>query len=56
MPAHSSYKLQPLDIGCFAPLKKAYGGLIEQKARLGINHINKINFLEALLEARESTF
>ena len=56
MPAHSSHKLQPLDIGCFAPLKKAYGGLIEQKARLGINHINKIDFLEALPEARESAF
>ncbi|KAF1924747.1 DDE-domain-containing protein, partial [Didymella exigua CBS 183.55] len=24
MPLHSSHLLQPLDIGCFAPLKKAY--------------------------------
>jgi hypothetical protein len=25
MPPHSSHLLQPLDVGCFAPLKKAYG-------------------------------
>ena len=56
MPAHSSHILQPLDVGCFSPLKKAYGGLIEQKARMGTNHIDKLDFLEAFLKARESTF
>jgi hypothetical protein len=25
MPSHSSDKVQPLDVGCFAPLKEAYG-------------------------------
>jgi hypothetical protein len=25
MPPHSSHLLQPLDVGCFGPLKKAYG-------------------------------
>ncbi|GKU14024.1 unnamed protein product, partial [Fusarium langsethiae] len=25
MPAHASHLLQPLDVGCFGPLKKAYG-------------------------------
>ena len=29
MPAHSSHLLQPLDVGCFSPLKKAYGKLVE---------------------------
>jgi hypothetical protein len=24
MPSHSSNKLQPLDVGCFAPLKEVY--------------------------------
>jgi hypothetical protein len=24
MPSHSSHKLQPLDVSCFAPLKEAY--------------------------------
>jgi hypothetical protein len=56
MPAHSSHKLQPLDVGCFSPLKKAYGTLIEQKARLGVNHIDKFDFLEAFPAAHKSTF
>jgi hypothetical protein len=47
MPPHSSHKLQPLDIGCFSPLKKVYGSLVEQRACLGINYINKLDFLEA---------
>lgn len=25
MPLHSSHLLQPLDVGCFSPLKRAYG-------------------------------
>jgi hypothetical protein len=25
MPAYLSYILQPLNVGCFSPLKKAYG-------------------------------
>ncbi|KID81380.1 transposase [Metarhizium guizhouense ARSEF 977] len=29
MPSHSSHILQPLDVGCFGPLKKAYGKEIE---------------------------
>lgn len=29
MPDHSSHLLQPLDAGCFGPLKRAYGGLVE---------------------------
>lgn len=48
MPAHSSHLLQPLDIGCFAVLKRAYGQIVETKMRLGINHIDKLDFLEAL--------
>ena len=39
MPAHSSHILQPLDVGCFGPLKKAYGRQIEGliKARVIIS-------------------
>jgi hypothetical protein len=33
MPPYSYYLLQPLDVGCFGPLKHAYGGLVEQKMR-----------------------
>jgi hypothetical protein len=56
MPAHSSHKLQPLDVGCFTPLKKVYRGLVEKQICLGINHINKLNFLEAFPKAHESAF
>jgi hypothetical protein len=45
MPAHTSHILQPLDVSCFGPLKKAYGSQIENKMRLSINHITKEEFL-----------
>lgn len=47
MPAHTSHILQPLDVSCFGPLKKVYGSQIENKMRLGINHITKEEFLPA---------
>jgi hypothetical protein len=56
MPAHSSHLLQPLDVGCFGPLKRAYGGLIIAKMRLGFHHINKHDFLKAYPEARDKVF
>jgi hypothetical protein len=56
MPAHSSHLLQPLDGGCFAGLKRAYGRLVEIKMRNGINHIDKLNFLEAYPDARKEAF
>ena len=52
IPAHSLYLLQPLNIGCFAVLKKAYGSLVDQKMRFGINHIDKLDFLGAYPQAR----
>jgi hypothetical protein len=45
MPPHSSHLLQPLDVGCFAPLKKAYGRQAEDLMRNHITHISKIEFL-----------
>jgi hypothetical protein len=56
MPAHSSYLLQPLDIGYFAVLKRSYGSLVDQKIRLSVNHIDKLDFLVAYPEARASAF
>ena len=56
MPAHSSHKLQPLDVGCFKPLKDAYGGLIAEKMRTGHNHIDKLDFLKIFPEARTIAF
>ncbi|KAM4061942.1 DDE superfamily endonuclease [Hirsutella rhossiliensis] len=35
MPAHSSHLLQPLDVGCFSPLKTIYGRKVKRKCSLG---------------------
>ncbi|OHW94805.1 pogo transposable element with krab domain [Colletotrichum incanum] len=51
MPAHSSHILQPLDVGCFGPLKKAYGRQIEDRMRRGVTHITKEDFFPAYREA-----
>ena len=51
MPPHSSHILQPLDIGCFGPLKKAYGREIEGLMKSHITHITKADFLPAFLIA-----
>jgi hypothetical protein len=56
MPAHSSHLLQPLDVGCFAVLKRSYGRMVETKMRNGINHIDKLDFLEAYPSARIEAF
>ena len=56
MPIYSLHLLQPLDVGCFSPLKRAYGRLIEDKMRLGFNHIDKFDFLEAYPQARTAIF
>jgi hypothetical protein len=54
MPPHSSHLLQPLDVGCFAPLKKAYGSQVEELIRNHINHITKLEFLPAFKAAFEN--
>lgn len=53
MPAYTSHILLPLDVSCFSSLKKAYGSKIEDKMRLGINHITKEEFLPAFKIAHE---
>ena len=45
MPPHSSHLLQPLDVGCFGPLKQAYGRQVEDLMRMHINHVSKLEFL-----------
>ena len=56
MPAHSSHLLQPLDVGCFSPLKKAYGRCVEDMMRNSINHITKLEFLPAFNKAYHNSF
>jgi hypothetical protein len=45
MPPHSSHILQPLDVGCFAPLKQAYKKEIRGSANSHIGNIDKKAFL-----------
>ncbi|KAF2192032.1 hypothetical protein K469DRAFT_719093 [Zopfia rhizophila CBS 207.26] len=47
MPAHSSHILQPLDVGCFSPLKTAYRRQVEKLMRNWFNYITKLEFLPA---------
>ena len=51
MPPHSSHLLQPLDVGCFAPLKEAYLREVVELTRYYINHITKLEFLPAFKAA-----
>jgi hypothetical protein len=51
MPAHASHLLQPLDVGCFALVKRAYGKEIGDLIKLHISHITKVEFLNAFIVA-----
>lgn len=56
LPPHSSHLTQPLDVGCFAPLKRAYGRQIESFIKSHINHITKVEFFLAFQAAYKETF
>jgi hypothetical protein len=56
MPPHSSHLLQPLDVGCFSPLKRAYSREIEALIRHHINHITKLEFLPSFKAAFQQSF
>lgn len=51
MPPHSSHLLQPLDVDCFSVLKRSYGKHIETLMSLGVNQINKQDFLTTYQQA-----
>jgi hypothetical protein len=53
MPSHLSHLLQPLDVGCFGPLKKAYGDEVNVLMRNRINHITKQEFLPCFKAAQK---
>jgi hypothetical protein len=55
MPPHSSQLLQPLDVSCFGPLKRAYGREIEKLIRRSITHITKTDFFLAFYVAFQAT-
>jgi hypothetical protein len=49
MPPHSLHLLQPLDVGCFALLKKTYGHQAEDLMRNRITHITTLEFLSCFI-------
>ena len=56
MPAHSSHILQPLDVGCFSPLKRKYKSNISALARNHIHHVDKMTFIPAFQDAFNACF
>jgi hypothetical protein len=51
LPAHSSHLTQPLDVGCFNALKRAYSIEIEKFVKAHITHITKVDFFLAFKAA-----
>jgi hypothetical protein len=51
MPSYSSYLLQPLNVGCFSPLKRAYSDEISSLAQYSTKKIKKEAFLLAFKAA-----
>jgi hypothetical protein len=55
MPPHTSHLLQPLDVGVFGPLKRAYGKLVEGMMVAGTTTlIKRIFYTYILLHAKQS--
>lgn len=51
MPPHSSHLLQPLDVACFGPLKRAYGDELSSWTRYTTDQVKKTTFLPAFKKA-----
>jgi hypothetical protein len=51
LPPHSSHITQPLNVGCFAALKKAYRRQAKILMRNQVNHITKTEFLPCFIRA-----
>ena len=55
LPPHSSHLMQPLNVAVFEPLKRALSLQISHLLRSGITRIQKAEWLERYIEARERT-
>ena len=56
LPSHTSHKLQPCDVGVFAPLKAAYRDEADRMLRGGANTIGKQHFISLYSPASEKAF
>ena len=52
LPPHTTHLLQPLDLGIFGPLAKAYKKQLHDHTRFGTANISKVQFLNFYLTAR----
>ena len=53
---HSSHLLQPLDIGVFGPLKTAVSADLDKLIRVGVNRLEKVEWVESYIRARPNAF
>ena len=53
LPLHTSYLLQPLNVGIFGPLKKVLSARIDHLIRTGVARLQKVEWFECYIEARE---
>ena len=53
LPPHSTHLLQPLDVGVFGPLSKAYKQLVSSRSRYGAVNVSKVEFLNLIQVARK---
>ncbi len=53
IPSHTSHKVQPCDVGPFAPLKTAYRDQVEQLNQGGVDVVGKEHFTSLYKPARE---
>jgi hypothetical protein len=56
LPSHTSYKLQPLDVGVFGPLQTAYREQVEQLYRGVAGVVGKQHFTLLYSHARKAAF
>lgn len=56
LPSHTSHKLQPCDVGVFAPLKAAYRDEVERLFRGSVNTVGKEHFTLLYSPARDKAF
>jgi hypothetical protein len=54
LPPHSTHVLQPLDVGIFSPLAKAYKILVQESAVFGATYVDNTTFLRTFQEARKT--
>ena len=56
MPPHSSHLLQPLDVGCFGPLKTAFSKQNQHLIKNHVFHVSKEDFLATFYTAFLASF